>query len=202
MNLFKMPKLNFSVKSLEPLISEQTINIHYGKHHQTYLNNLNKLIDENSKYENMSIEDIIIESHKCDDTPVFNNAAQFYNHNIYWLSIAPENEVEKPSSKLQSMIEEEFESMEAFEEKLASLCVSQFGSGWAWLSLDKDGKLKLSKSSNADNPIIKGETPLLTIDVWEHAYYLDYQNRRPDYVKNLMLKLINYSHANELIEKI
>ena len=176
---FSLVELPYAHNALEPIISEKTISFHYGKHHQAYVNNLNGLI-EGTEFENMDLSAIV----KKSEGPVFNNAAQIWNHNFYFLSLTPKKG-SAPSDKLAKAIDTAFGSLEAFKAELNKASVSVFGSGWGWLVKDADGKLSIVKESNAGNPITRGLTPLLTFDVWEHAYYLDYQNRRADYVAAL-----------------
>ncbi|MBN2165369.1 MAG: superoxide dismutase [Marinilabiliaceae bacterium] len=182
---FELPKLPYEADALEPVISRKTIEFHYGKHHQAYINNLNNLI-AGTEFENSKLEDIIIKS----DGGIFNNAAQVWNHTFYFQSLSP-NGGGKPQGELATAIEENFGSFEAFQNQFAQAAATQFGSGWAWLVKKENGKLEITKESNAGCPLTKGDIPLLTIDVWEHAYYLDYQNRRPDYISSFW-KLINW----------
>ncbi|MFW5793713.1 MAG: superoxide dismutase [Bacteroidota bacterium] len=173
---FELPALPFDKNALEPHISQKTIEFHYGKHHQAYVNKLNGLI-KGTKFENSPLEDII----KNSDGGVFNNAAQIWNHTFYWNCLSPMGGG-FPEGKLMEVIEENFGSFEKFKENFSDAAATLFGSGWVWLVKNKEGKLEIIKESNAGNPITKGLTPLLTCDVWEHAYYLDYQNKRPDYI--------------------
>jgi len=176
---FTLPELPYAHNALEPVISERTISFHYGKHHQTYVNNLNGLV-VGTEFENSDLEAII----KKSEGPIFNNAAQIWNHTFYFLSLTP-NKGSVPGDKLAKAIVAGWESLDNFKEEFNKAAVSVFGSGWAWLVKDADGKLSIVKESNAGNPITHGLTPLLTFDVWEHAYYLDYQNHRADYVAAL-----------------
>lgn len=176
---FSLPQLPYAHNALEPIISEKTISFHYGKHHQTYVNNLNTMI-EGTEFEKADLETIV----KKADGPLFNNAAQIWNHNFYFLSLTPEKGT-LPSTSLNKAINEAYGSMDAFKDTFNKAAISVFGSGWAWLIKDSDGKLSIVKESNAGNPLTRGLTPLLTFDVWEHAYYIDYQNRRADYVSAL-----------------
>jgi Fe-Mn family superoxide dismutase len=176
---FELPVLPYAPNALEPAISEKTISFHYGKHHQTYVNNLNSLV-EGSEFENADLDAIV----KKSEGAIFNNAAQIWNHNFYFLSFAPAKAA-VPDSKLAAAINDAFGSFDAFKEEFGKAALALFGSGWAWLVKDAAGKLSIIKESNAGNPLAKGFTPLLTFDVWEHAYYLDYQNRRADYIKAL-----------------
>ncbi len=176
---FSLPELPYAHNALAPIISEQTISFHYGKHHQTYVNNLNGLV-EGSEFENFDLETIV----KKSEGPMFNNAAQIWNHNFYFLSLTP-NSSTKPTEELLTAINSGWGSLDNFKVEFNKSAISVFGSGWAWLVKDGDGKLSIVKESNAGNPITRGLTPVLTFDVWEHAYYLDYQNRRADYVAAL-----------------
>ena len=172
----KLPPLPFKDDALEPVISKETLDYHHGKHHQTYVNNLNKLI-AGSEFEEMSLEDIILKS----SGGIFNNAAQVFNHTFYWNCLSPEGGG-KPQGALADAIDEAFGSFEAFKEKFAATAVGTFGSGWAWLVKDQEGKLEIVSTGNAGTPLTDGKKPLLTCDVWEHAYYIDYRNARPAYV--------------------
>jgi len=177
--IFSLPELPYEHNALEPIISEKTISFHYGKHHQTYVTNLNNMIP-GTEFENADLDSIV----KKSEGPIFNNAAQIWNHNFYFLSLTPVKG-SVPTEKLAKAIDAAFGSLEAFKAEFNKAAVSVFGSGWAWLVKDVDGKLSIAKESNAGNPLTRGLTPLLTFDVWEHAYYLDYQNRRADYVAAL-----------------
>jgi len=176
---FELPVLPYEVNALEPVIGKQTIELHYGKHYQTYLTNLNNLIP-GTKYENMELVDIVKQS----EGPVFNNAGQALNHFIYFLSFSP-NGGGEPSGKLAEAIKAQYGDFENFKKEFNAAAVSVFGSGWAWLAKDASGKLYIEKEPNGSNPVVKGLEPLLGFDVWEHAYYLDYQNRRADHVNAL-----------------
>lgn len=172
-----LPNLPYSAEDLSPAISAKTIEFHHGKHHQAYVNNLNNLI-VGTKFENADLETIIKEA----DGGIFNNGAQVWNHTFYFFAFSPKPQ-KAPTGKLLDLINAQFGSFEQFKEKFTSAAASLFGSGWAWLVVNKEGKLEITQESNAGNPIRKELKPLLTCDVWEHAYYLDYQNRRPDYLK-------------------
>ncbi|MDR1683745.1 MAG: superoxide dismutase [Candidatus Symbiothrix sp.] len=176
---FELVKLPYAADALEPVIGKQTIEFHHGKHLQTYVNNLNKLIQD-TKFENADLETIVRES----DGALFNNAGQVLNHNLYFTQFAP-NSNGKPSGKLAAAIDATYGTFENFQKEFEAAGVGLFGSGWLWLAADKDGKLSITKESNAGNPVTKGLKPLLGFDVWEHAYYLDYQNRRADHLKEL-----------------
>lgn len=176
---FSLPELPYAHNALEPIISEKTISFHYGKHHQTYVTNLNGLV-EGTEFENSDLDTIV----KKADGPMFNNAAQIWNHNFYFLSLTP-NKGLVPSEKLAKAIDAVWGSFDNFKAEFNKTTISVFGSGWGWLVADVDGKLSIAKESNAGNPLTRGLIPLLTFDVWEHAYYIDYQNRRADYVAAL-----------------
>ncbi|MFW9597426.1 MAG: superoxide dismutase [Paludibacter sp.] len=176
---FELPVLPYEVNALEPVIGKQTVELHYGKHYQTYLTNLNNLVP-GTKYENMELVDIVKQS----EGPVFNNAGQALNHFIYFLSFSP-NGGGEPSGKLAEAIKAQYGDFENFKKEFNAAAVSVFGSGWAWLAKDASGKLYIEKEPNGSNPVVKGLEPLLGFDVWEHAYYLDYQNRRADHVNAL-----------------
>jgi len=182
---FELVKLPYATDALEPVISKQTIEFHYGKHLQAYVNNLNNLI-QGTKFENADLETIVKES----DGAIFNNAGQTLNHNLYFLQFSPHGGGQ-PSGKLAEAINAAFGSFENFQKEFEAAGVGLFGSGWVWLAADKDGKLSITKENNAGNPLTKGLKPLLCFDVWEHAYYLDYQNRRADYLKALW-KIIDW----------
>lgn len=191
--LHLLPPLPYADNALDPVISANTISFHYGKHHKAYVDNLNKLI-AGTEFASLPLEKIITATAgKADKAAIFNNAAQTWNHTFYWNSLKPKGGGEAPAA-LRQKIEASFGTVDACKKELATAATTQFGSGWAWLVLD-DGKLKVIKTSNADTPLTKGMKPLLTIDVWEHAYYLDYQNRRVDYVNAVLDKLINWSFA-------
>lgn len=174
----KLPELPYALDALNPHISKQTLEFHHGKHHLAYVNNLNALIP-GTKFEDATLEDMIREA----DGGIFNNAAQIWNHTFYFQAFSPKPKA-APEGKLLEAIVRDFGSFEAFREEFTKAAASLFGAGWAWLAVDGDGKLQIVKESNAGNPLRQGLKPLLTCDVWEHAYYLDYQNRRPDYLSN------------------
>ncbi|WP_301101010.1 superoxide dismutase [Propionivibrio sp.] len=188
-----LPPLPYADNALEPVISANTMGFHYGKHHKGYVDNLNRLI-AGTEFADLSLEKIIAgTAGQADKTALFNNAAQTWNHTFYWRSLKP-NGGGEPPAMLKQKIEASFGSVDGLKKELATAATSQFGSGWAWLVLDGD-KLKVVKTGNAELPLTKGVKPLLTIDVWEHAYYLDYQNRRVDYVNAVLDKLINWGFA-------
>ncbi len=176
--IHKLPALKFGPKDLEPHISERTIEFHYGKHHQAYVNNLNKLV-EGTKFEQASLEDIIRDA----EGGIFNNCAQVWNHSFYFDGFSPKGGG-MPKGILGDALERDFHSFSEFQEQFTAAANTLFGSGWVWLVKGSEGKLKIMQESNAGNPIRGGLIPILACDVWEHAYYLDYQNRRPDYMKS------------------
>ena len=196
---FVLPALPYGEAALEPVISARTIGFHYGKHHQGYVNNLNKLVAGTEMAE-MSLEQIIRASAGAPDkAALFNNAAQVWNHTFYWAGMKPAGGG-RPGGALAEKIEADFAGFDALRKELAAAAGGQFGSGWAWLVLE-GGRLKVVKTGNAENPLTHGMKPLLTIDVWEHAYYLDYQNRRADYVNAVLDKLINWDFVAENLAK-
>ena len=174
----KLPELPYAKNALEPHISAETLDYHYGKHHQTYVTNLNNLI-KGTEYENMSLEDII----KNAKGGLFNNAAQVWNHTFYWNCLSPEGGG-KPGGALSDAISKTFGSFDEFKNKFSQTAITTFGSGWGWLVKNAGGSLEIMSTSNAGNPMTDGKTALLTCDVWEHAYYIDYRNARPKYVEN------------------
>ncbi|PJE80779.1 Superoxide dismutase (Fe) [invertebrate metagenome] len=173
---FSLPQLPYSRDALAPYISEETINYHYGKHHQTYVNKLNGLI-EGTEFADKTLEDIITSS----TGGIFNNAAQAWNHAFYWTCLAP-NAGGEPTGALAEAINKTFGSFTEFQKVFTESAVNNFGSGWTWLVKNSDGSIAIVNTSNAGNPLTEGQTPLLTCDVWEHAYYIDYRNVRPDYM--------------------
>lgn len=183
----ELPPLPFDKNALEPVISAETIDFHYGKHHQTYVTKLNGLIP-GTEYENMDLEDIVRKS----DGGVFNNAAQVWNHTFYWNCLRAPSDDNAPEGALAEAIDSAFGSFDAFKEQFATSAANNFGSGWTWLVKRADGTLAVVNTSNAATPLTANDqTPLLTVDVWEHAYYIDYRNARPDYVAALW-QLINW----------
>ncbi len=192
--MITLPELPYAKDALAPVISANTLEFHYGKHHKAYVDNLGKLI-AGTDLADAALEDIIRKS--AGDPAkagIFNNAAQVWNHTFYWKSLKGGGGG-APSGAVAAKITATWGNYEKFAEELKNAGVTQFGSGWAWLVLDA-GKLKITKTANADTPIAHGQKPLLTIDVWEHAYYLDYQNRRPDYLAAVIGKLINWDFVN------
>jgi len=182
---FELPDLPYAMDALEPFISQKTLEFHYGKHHQAYVNNLNNLVP-GSEFEGATLEEII----KKATGGVFNNGAQVWNHTFYWNCLAP-NAGGEPKGTIHDAIVETFGSFESFKDAFTKAAATLFGSGWAWLVKNANGKLEIIQESNAGNPLRNGLTPLLTCDVWEHAYYLDKQNRRPDYIADFW-KLVDW----------
>ncbi|MCG2829917.1 MAG: superoxide dismutase [Desulfobacteraceae bacterium] len=192
-----LPVLPYEKNTLAPYISQQTIEYHYGKHHNAYVTNTNKLI-EGTDLSNQDLGNIIKKTSKDTSmSSIFNNAAQVWNHSFYWACMKPGGGG-SPSGAIAERIASDFGSYEKFAEQFKNAGTTQFGSGWAWLIL-KDNHLEIMKTSNADTPLAHGLKPLLTVDVWEHAYYLDYQNRRPDYLASFLEHLINWDFVNSLI---
>lgn len=192
---FTLPKLPYDKIALEPYISRDTLNFHHEKHHQTYVTKLNDLI-EGTDFAGLDLEDIITKTVNKDEfTGIFNNAAQVWNHTFYWHCMKPEGGGE-PTDAIAESIDQAFGSYDEFRTAFKQAALTQFGSGWAWLVMDSEG-LRIMKTANADTPIAHGIKPLLTCDVWEHAYYLDYQNRRPDYVDTFLDHLVNWDFVNQ-----
>lgn len=191
---FTLPPLPYAKDALAPHISAETLEFHYGKHHQAYVTNLNKLLEGKPEAEK-SLEDII----KSADGGVFNNAAQVWNHTFYWRSMKPGGGGE-PTGELLSAINRDFGTFAKFKEEFTAAGTTQFGSGWAWL-VEQNGKLAVTKTGNADLPMKHGQKALLTMDVWEHAYYIDYRNARPKYIETFLASLVNWDFASENLKK-
>ena len=188
--MFNLPKLDYKNNALSPIMSEQTLDLHHGKHHQTYITNLNNFV-KSTEFEKLSLEEIIKKTAEDKSkSAIFNNASQHWNHNLFWKCMKPNGGGKMPSN-LENRIIKEFSSIEKFREEFIKAGVTQFGSGWCWLSIKND-KLIISNTSNAENPLIYNMRPLLGCDVWEHSYYLDYKNKRPIYLENFFDKLINW----------
>ena len=187
---YELPALPYDYTALDPYISKSTLEFHHDKHHAAYVNNYNGLVKD-TPFDSQAIEEVIkAVAGDASKAGIFNNAAQAWNHTFYWNSIKP-NGGGTPTGALAEKITADFGSFEAFVDEFKKAGATQFGSGWAWLVLD-GGTLKVTKTGNAENPLTTGATPLLTMDVWEHAYYLDYQNRRPDYINDFLTKLVNW----------
>ncbi|MDP1718607.1 MAG: Fe-Mn family superoxide dismutase [Burkholderiales bacterium] len=184
----QLPALPYALDALQPHISKETLEFHHGKHHQTYVTNLNNLV-KGTEFENMSLEDIVRKS----SGGMFNNAAQIWNHTFYWNSLSPKGGG-NPAGDLAKAIDAKFGSFDEFKKQFSAAAVGTFGSGWAWLVKNKDGTLAIESTSNAATPLTTDRKPLLTCDVWEHAYYVDYRNRRPDYVAAFW-NLVNWEFA-------
>ena len=190
-----LPDLPYSKTALAPFISEETLNFHYGKHHNSYVVKLNGLL-ENSEFKNATLEQMIKES----QGGIFNNAAQVWNHTFYWNSLSSAKEGDNvPLKEVADVLQSHFGSVEKFKEQFTACALGQFGSGWAWLVKTADDKLEIQSTANAENPLQKGHTPLLTCDVWEHAYYIDYRNARPNYLKAFW-EIVNWDFINKNLQ--
>lgn len=187
---FELPPLPYKMDALEPFISKETLEYHYGKHHQAYVNNLNNLVP-GTEFERASLEDIIIKS----KGGVFNNGAQVWNHTFYWECLSP-NGGGTPTGTVLDALTESFGSFNDFKDQFSKAAATLFGSGWAWLVKNTDGKLEIVQESNAGNPLTSGKTPLLTCDVWEHAYYIDKRNKRPEYIADFW-NLVNWDYLKK-----
>ena len=195
---FELPKLDYSNDALAPIMSAETLDLHHGKHHQTYITNLNKFIKD-TEMEDMSLEDIIKSSSKdSSKAGIFNNASQHWNHNLFWKCMKPNGGGGLPS-RLEKKLIEDFGSVDKFKEDFKQAGITQFGSGWCWLSLNND-KLVVTKTANAANPLIDNIKPILGCDVWEHSYYIDYRNRRPEYLDKFVENLIDWEFVESLLD--
>lgn len=192
--MFELPKLPYEMNALEPYISSETLEYHYWKHHQAYVDNLNKMIAW-TDFEWKTLEEIIKTSEKW----IFNNSAQVWNHTFYWNCLTP-NSTKNPTWKIESMINEKFWSFESFKEQFSQSAVWNFGSGWTWLVLNENSELEIYNTDDAETPITTSKKPLLVIDIWEHAYYIDTRNARPKYVENFW-NLVNWDFVNENLDK-
>jgi Fe-Mn family superoxide dismutase len=196
---FQLPALPWQENALEPVISARTIGLHYGKHHATYVKKLNELV-AGTRYAELPLEQVIASTvGNADTQKIFNNAAQTWNHTFFWNCLRPQGGGEPPRA-IGGLLEQSFGGIPQFREKFAQTAVDCFGSGWAWL-VARGNKLEILATSNANTPITMGATPLLTIDVWEHAYYVDYENRRPEFVNAVIDKLLNWEFAQQQLEK-
>ncbi|MBE0643890.1 MAG: superoxide dismutase [Bacteroidetes bacterium] len=193
---FKLPELPFPKDSLNPFLSAETFDYHHGKHHAAYVNNANNLIKD-TPYDDMALEDVIRKAATEGATGLFNNSAQIWNHSFFWNCMSP-NGGGAPTGKIGELITRDFGGVDAFKEQFTKAAVTLFGSGWAWLVLNAEGKLEMLQLSNADTPVIHNKTALLTIDVWEHAYYIDYRNARPKFVEGFW-DVVNWDNANSLL---
>ncbi len=194
----ELPKLDYPKNALAPIMSEETLDLHHGKHHQTYITNLNNFIKD-TDMETMSLEDIIMSSSKDNSkVGIFNNASQHWNHNLFWKCMKPNGGGNIPS-KLEKRLISDFGSVEKFKAEFKQAGITQFGSGWCWLSIS-EGKLVVTKTTNAANPLIDNMKPILGCDVWEHSYYIDYRNRRPEYLDKFVDNLINWEYVESLLD--
>lgn len=193
-NHFELPELGYQFGDLAPMMSQATLSFHYGKHFRAYVDNLNQLID-GSKYEGLSLDELV---RKAPEGPIANNAGQVLNHKLFFEQLLPAQNAKRPSGEFLFLIEQSFGSFEKMMEQIEKAAVSFFGSGWTFLAVNKDGELKVLSLPNGENPLNYDLVPLLAVDVWEHAYYLDYQNRRKDYLQNLWL-LINWDVVSKRI---
>ena len=194
----ELPKLDYAKNALSPIMSEETLDLHHGKHHQTYINKLNDFIKDTDML-NMPLEDIIVKSSKeTTMSGIFNNASQHWNHNLFWKCMKPNGGGNIPP-KLEKRLISDFGSIEKFKDEFKNAGVTQFGSGWCWLSIN-NGKLEVSKTANAENPILNNMKPILGCDVWEHSYYIDYRNRRPEYLDKFVENLINWEFVESLLD--
>ena len=195
---FELPKLDYDNDALSPIMSEETLDLHHGKHHQTYITNLINFIKD-TDMDKMSLEEIILKSFQDKSKiGIFNNASQHWNHNLFWKCMKPNGGGEMPS-KFEKRIVTDFGSVDNFKKEFKQAGITQFGSGWCWLSID-NGKLVVSKTPNAENPLIHGMKPLLGCDVWEHSYYIDYRNRRPEYLDKFIDKLVNWEFVESQLD--
>ena len=195
---FELPKLDYAKNALAPIMSEETLDLHHGKHHQTYITNLNNFIKD-TDMAGMSLEEIVHNSSKDKSKAgIFNNASQHWNHELFWKCMKPNGGGSMPK-KLEDQIKSDLGSVEEFKKQFIQAGISQFGSGWCWLSIS-NGKLVVSKTPNAENPLIHNMKPILGCDVWEHSYYVDYRNRRPEYLENFFEKLVNWEFVESQLD--
>ena len=195
---FELPKLDYAKNALAPIMSEETLDLHHGKHHQTYITNLNNFIKD-TDMAGMSLEEIVHNSSKDKSKAgIFNNASQHWNHELFWKCMKPNGGGSIPK-KLEDRIKSDLGSVEEFKKQFIQAGITQFGSGWCWLSIS-NGKLVVSKTPNAENPLIHKMKPILGCDVWEHSYYVDYRNRRPEYLENFFEKLVNWEFVESQLD--
>ena len=195
---FELPSLPYASDALAPYMSSETLDFHHGKHHQTYVTNLNNLVKD-SDVQDASLEDIVIKSSKdASMAGIFNNAGQHWNHILFWQCMKPNGGGAMPS-ELENRINSDFGSVDQFKEAFVQAGTTQFGSGWAWLAID-NGKLVVTKSANASNPLVEGMKPILGCDVWEHSYYIDYRNKRPDYLKAFLDNMVNWEFVSSQLD--
>ena len=193
-SLFHLPELGYQLTDLAPMMSQQTLSYHYGKHFQTYVNNLNTLVN-GTEFEGLTLDDIV---RKAPDGPIANNAGQVLNHQLFFEQFRPEKNAKLPTGDLLFLIEQSFGRFDAMREQMDKAAKALFGSGWVWLAMNDEGKMQILSLPNADNPLRHGLKPILTIDLWEHSYYLDYQNSRVDYLDNFWL-LVNWQVISKRI---
>ena len=195
---FELPSLPYASDALAPYMSSETLDFHHGKHHQTYVTNLNNLVKD-SDMQDASLEDVVIKSSKdASMAGIFNNAGQHWNHILFWQCMKPNGGGAIPS-ELENRINSDFGSVDQFKEAFVQAGTTQFGSGWAWLAID-NGKLVVTKSANASNPLVEGMKPILGCDVWEHSYYIDYRNKRPDYLKAFLDNMVNWEFVSSQLD--
>ena len=195
---FELPKLDYAKNALAPIMSEETLDLHHGKHHQTYITNLNNFIKD-TDMAGMSLEEIVHNSSKDKSKAgIFNNASQHWNHELFWKCMKPNGGGSMPK-KLEDRIKSDLGSIEEFKKQFIQAGITQFGSGWCWLSIS-NGKLVVSKTPNAENPLIHNMKPILGCDVWEHSYYVDYRKRRPEYLENFFEKLVNWEFVESQLD--
>ncbi|MBE1553061.1 superoxide dismutase [Sporosarcina limicola] len=203
MSTFTLPALNYGFDALEPVINQQTMEIHYGKHHQTYVNNLNVALEGHGDLNGKTVEELLTNLDALPEsirTAVRNNGGGHLNHSLFWEVLTSPSENNLPTGNLATAINNRFGSFEKFKEEFTKAATGRFGSGWAWLVVNNDNKIDVTSTPNQDNPIMEGTMPILGLDVWEHAYYLAYQNRRPDYISNFF-KIINWDAVSNKYEQ-
>ncbi|WP_456275980.1 superoxide dismutase [Bacillus sp. AK128] len=203
MTKYSLPTLNYGFDALEPNIDQQTMEIHYGKHHQTYVNNLNAALEGKSELQEKSLEELLSHLESVPEavrTAVRNNGGGHLNHTLFWEVIAPVSGESVPSNKLSEAIVTAFGSFDQFKEDFSKAATTRFGSGWAWLVVNQNGSLEVTSTPNQDNPVMEGKVAILGLDVWEHAYYLNYQNRRPDYISSFFT-IINWDVVSKKYEE-
>lgn len=190
----ELPDLPFDKGALNPIISEESFEYHYGKHHAAYVNNLKGLVKD-TELEGMDVVDLIKRAHREQNIPLFNNAAQHWNHSFFWNCLSP-NGGKNPNGKIKELIERDFSSFDNFKEEFSTITTKLFGAGWAWLAQNEDGQLEIVPMKDAHTPLTENKKPILTLDVWEHAYYIDYRNARPKFVEGFW-EIVNWDFANE-----
>lgn len=202
MTTYSLPTLNYDFNALEPYIDQATMEIHYGKHHQTYVNNLNAALEGRAELQEKSLESLLSNLQDVPEeirTAVRNNGGGHLNHSLFWEVIAPATSDSNPGEKLAAALNEQFGSFEGFKEEFTKAATTRFGSGWAWLVVNENGSLEVTSTPNQDNPVMEGKTAILGLDVWEHAYYLNYQNRRPEYISSFF-NIINWEVVSSKFE--